>query len=273
MTEQTREQSRKKERIVRIPVPAAGYEKEALKILEGNLTIPSIGEDNDNNNKKNAKGVIIFAHGSGSSHHSLRNQFVAHTLNSDGLATLLVDLLTKEEQETDIKTQKIQNKIPGLVQNKFNIKLLSNRLLVVTDWVLANNETCNMTIGYFGASTGAAAALVAAAERTDIVAAIVSRGGRPDLASPVEILSRVEAPTLLIVGGNDRQVIDLNNKALHLLANVQSKKVVIVPKATHLFKEAGTLEEVARLACGWFRCIFQIKENSTSNNIQKQQEQ
>ena len=191
MTEQTREQPKKIERIVRIPVPAAGYEKEALKILEGNLTIPSIVEDNNKN--KNAEGVVIFAHGSGSSSHSLRNQVVAQALNSDGLGTLLVDLLTKEEQETDIKTQKIQNKIPRLVQNKFNIKLLSNRLLVVTDWVLANNETHNLIIGYFGASTGAAAALVAASERTDVVGAIVSRGGRLDLASPAEILSKVQA--------------------------------------------------------------------------------
>jgi putative phosphoribosyl transferase len=263
------EQPKKLERIVRIPVPAAGYEKEALKILEGNLTIPSI-EDNNNNNK-NAQGVVIFAHGSGSSHHSLRNRFVAQVLNRDGLATLLVDLLIREEQETDIKTQKIQNKIPGLVLNKFNIKLLSSRLLVVTDWVLTNAETCNLTVGYFGASTGAAAALVASAERTDdIVGAIVSRGGRPDLATPVA-LSKVQAPTLLIVGGNDRPVIDLNNKALHLLTNVQKKKVVIVPGATHLFGEPGALEEVARLASGWFRCYFQIREHSNNNNVQKQQ--
>lgn len=253
MVEQTQE------RIVRIPVPAAGYEKEALKILEGILTIPNTA----NINNKNANGIVIFAHGSGSSHNSLRNQFVAQTLNKDGLATLLVDLLTKEEAETDIKAEKIQNKIPGLVLNKFNIKLLSSRLLVVTDWVLANTKTQNLIIGYFGASTGAAAALVAAAEKADIVDAIVSRGGRPDLATPLEILTKVQAPTLLIVGENDKPVIDLNNKALHLLPNVQKKKVVIVPKATHLFEEPGALEEVARLASGWFRCYFQIKEHKT----------
>jgi putative phosphoribosyl transferase len=269
MTEQTKEQSKKIERIIRIPVPAADYEKETLKILEGNLTIPSIVEDNNKN--KNAEGVVIFAHGSGSSSHSLRNQFVAQALNSDGLGTLLVDLLTKEEQETDIKTQKIQNKIPGLVQNKFNIKLLSNRLLVVTDWVLANAETHNLIMGFFGASTGAAAALVAASERTDVVGAIVSRGGRPDLASPVEILSKVQAPTLLIVGGNDKLVIDLNNKALHLLTNVQKKKVVVVPEASHLFEEPGTLEEVVRLASGWFRCYFLVKEHK--NKAEKKQKQ
>ena len=221
-------------------------------ILQGNLTIP-----------KDAKGIVLFAHGSGSSRHSPRNNYVAEALNNDGLATLLADLLTPEEEEADVKIQKIQCKIPGLVLNKFNIKLLASRLIAITDWVLQISDTQNLTLGYFGASTGAAAALVAAAatQYQEIVAALVSRSGRPDLAG-VDYLRLVKAPTLLIVGGNDyKQVIDWNKNALKDLGS-EKKKLVVVPNASHLFEEPGTLEEVARVASGWFRCYFQIKQHS-----------
>jgi putative phosphoribosyl transferase len=221
-------------------------------ILQGNLTIP-----------KDPKGIVLFAHGSGSSRHSPRNNYVAEALNNDGLATLLADLLTPEEEETDVRIQKIRCKIPGLVLNKFNIKLLASRLIAITDWVLQNSDTQNLTLGYFGASTGAAAALVAAASTQcqGILAALVSRSGRPDLAG-VDYLRLVKAPTLFIVGGNDyKQVIDWNKNALKDLGS-EKKKLVVVPNASHLFEEPGTLEEVARVASGWFRCYFQIKQHS-----------
>jgi putative phosphoribosyl transferase len=247
-------------------------EKEPTAILEGDLTFP-------NNNRNTTKGeIVIFAHGSGSSRHSPRNQFVSQALNNDGLATLLVDLLTQEEEETDIRMQKMQCKVPGLVLNKFNIKLLSRHLVAIIDWIISSSLTTttptikgvenhnNFNIGTFGASTGAAAALIAAAQRPDIVAAIVSRSGRPDLAD-LQSQQKVKAPTLFIIGGNDdKRVIDVNNKALAQLVNAQKKKIITVPGATHLFEEPGALEEVARLASGWFRCYFLIKEHNNSNS-------
>ena len=208
--------------------------------LEGNLIIP-----------KAAEGIVVFAHGSGSSRHSPRNQYVAQVLNNAGLATLLTDLLTREEEEVDIKTR----------QHRFNIDLLSKRLVAVTDWITQNPDTQKLFVGYFGASTGAAAALVAAAQRPGIVTAIVSRGGRPDLAGS-QALRNVQAPTLFIVGAKDIQVIDMNESAMRQLDKVEKKKLKIVPGATHLFEEPGTLEEVARLAKGWFQCYFLIKKHS-----------
>lgn len=195
--------------------------------LEGNLCIPGV-----------AQGVIAFAHGSGSSRHSPRNRYVAQVLRNAGLATLLFDLLTAEEEVDDIRTAKL----------RFDIGLLARRLVAATAWLKENADTRKLGVGYFGASTGAAAALVAAAERPDIVAAVVSRGGRPDLAG--KALPGVKAPTLLIVGGHDFQVIEMNQAALAKI-NVE-KKLVIVPGATHLFEEPGALEEVARLAADWF---------------------
>jgi putative phosphoribosyl transferase len=209
-------------------------------ILEGNLIIP-----------KAAGGIVVFAHGSGSSRHSPRNQYVAQVLNNAGLATFLTDLLTREEEEVDIKTR----------QHRFNIELLSKRLVTVTDWMTQNPDTQKLFVGYFGASTGAAAALVAAAERDNIISAIVSRGGRPDLAGS-EALKNVQAPTLFIVGEKDVQVIGMNENAMKQLDKVEKKKLKIVPGATHLFEEPGTLEEVARLARGWFQCYFLIKKHS-----------
>ena len=276
MAEQRRQEEEQKgdkiEHIVRIPTaaPETRNEKEPTAILEGNLTLPH------NNRNATKGGIVIFAHGSESSRHSPRNQFVSQALNNDGLATLLVDLLTQEE-ETDIRMQKMQCKVPGLVLNKFNIKLLSRRLVTIIDWISSSLLTTtliikgvenhnNSIIGIFGASTGMAAALIAAAQRPDIVAAIVSRSGRPDLAD-LQSQQKVKAPTLFIVGGNDdKRVIDVNNKALTQLVNVQKKKVITVPGATHLFEEPGALEEVARLASGWFRCYFLIKEHNNSNS-------
>ncbi len=196
-------------------------------LLEGNLSIP-----------EGAQGVVAFAHGSGSSRHSPRNRYVAQVLHDAGLATLLFDLLTAEEEAEDIETGKL----------RFDIDLLARRLIAATDWLEENVEYHQLNIGYFGASTGAAAALIAAAERPDIVAAVVSRGGRPDLAK--QALPRVKAPTLLIVGGHDFTVIEMNREALAKL-NVE-KELAIVPRATHLFEEPGALEEVAKLAANWF---------------------
>jgi putative phosphoribosyl transferase len=185
-----------------------------------------------------ADGVVAFAHGSGSSRHSRRNQQVATTLREAGFATLLMDLLTPEEDRVDVRTR----------EHRFDIPLLASRVAASVDWLRADPRTQDHRIGLFGASTGAAAALVAAAERPDTVAAVVSRGGRPDLAG--DALPRVQAPTLLIVGGHDTPVIGMNEDAL---AHLQvTSELVIVPGATHLFEEPGTLEEVAKLARGHF---------------------
>ena len=195
--------------------------------LEGNLSLP-----------EGARGIVLFAHGSGSSRHSPRNRYVAQLLNQAKLATLLVDLLTSEEEAVDLRT----------AQLRFDIGLLAERLVGVTDWLAENSETRELRLGYFGASTGAGAALVAASQRPEAVRAVVSRGGRPDLAGSA--LSRVRAPTLLIVGGNDVQVIALNRAALAQLRC--EKQLVIVPGATHLFEEPGALDQAALLARDWF---------------------
>jgi putative phosphoribosyl transferase len=196
-------------------------------MLEGELRLP-----------QGARGVVLFAHGSGSSRHSPRNRYVAALLNEAKLATLLLDLLTPAEEAIDART----------AQLRFDIGLLAERLIGATDWLTEQPATRALRIGYFGASTGAAAELVAAAERPGIVGAVVSRGGRPDLAGPA--LAHVRAPTLLIVGGDDPQVIELNRQALAALPCV--KQLVIIPGATHLFEEPGALEQVARLARQWF---------------------
>ena len=195
--------------------------------LEGTLAFP-----------EKADGIVVFAHGSGSSRFSSRNRFVAEFLNQGGLATLLFDLLTAEEHRVDEWTREL----------RFDIDLLTKRLIGAVDWLETRDEVADLPVGLFGASTGAAAALRAAAERPDRVAAVVSRGGRPDLAMPT--LPQVRAPTLLIVGGDDEPVIGMNQKAAARLAC--EHRVDIVPGATHLFEEPGKLEEVARLAREWF---------------------
>lgn len=186
----------------------------------------------------NSKGIVLFAHGSGSSRLSPRNQFVAEVMNKKGIATLLFDLLTSEEEKIDMVTAHL----------RFDIDFLAQRLSDVTDWVLNQPQTKDLNIGYFGASTGAGAALVTASRRPDVAKAIVSRGGRPDLAGAS--LAGVKCPTLLIVGENDRAVIELNKIAMKQLR--VEKILVIVPGATHLFEEKGKLEEVAKHACDWF---------------------
>jgi len=185
-----------------------------------------------------ASGIVLFAHGSGSSRFSPRNQRVARALRAAGLATLLADLLTGEEEEEDAITGR----------HRFDIALLARRVGAAIDWLLRAPATRGLRIGLFGSSTGAAAALVAAAARPDEVAAVVSRGGRPDLAR--DVLDRVRAPTLLVVGGDDTPVIALNRQALARLR--ADKELVLIPGATHLFEEPGALDQVARLAAAWF---------------------
>jgi dienelactone hydrolase len=195
--------------------------------LDGDLTLPP-----------GARGLVLFAHGSGSGRGSPRNRHVAGVLQEAGLATLLFDLLTPDEEAIDQRTARL----------RFDIPLLAERLAGATDWATALPDTRALRIGYFGASTGAAAALVAAAERPNTVGAVVSRGGRPDLAGAA--LERARAPTLLVVGGADLPVIPLNREALERLGT--EKRLEIVPGATHLFEEPGALETVARLARDWF---------------------
>ncbi|WP_289644300.1 dienelactone hydrolase family protein [Maribacter aestuarii] len=197
-------------------------------VLKGNLAVP-----------KNAIGIVIFSHGSGSSRLSPRNNYVAEVLQAKGLATLLFDLLTEDEDR--------------IYENRFNIDLLTMRLIDVTQWVQRQKETEALSIGYFGASTGAASALRAAAFYGNDIKAVVSRGGRPDMA--IHELHKVIAPTLLIVGGWDDVVIELNQKAYQKLQS--ERKLEIVPRASHLFEEAGKLEEVARISANWFAKYLQ----------------
>jgi putative phosphoribosyl transferase len=198
-------------------------------VLEGNLAVPPL-----------AQGIVLFAHGSGSSRYSPRNRYVAHKLREAGMATLLIDLLTADEEAIDLRTKH---------QLRFDINFLASRLIGITDWLKNNPLTQNFPIGYFGASTGSGAALVAAAERPHFVDAIASRGGRLDLA--IASIQRVKAPTLLIVGGNDMPIIEMNQEALAHLCT--QKHLEIIPGATHLFQEPGALDEVARLTSQWFK--------------------
>jgi len=203
-------------------------------VLSGDLNIP-----------KDVSALLLFAHGSGSSRHSPRNQFVARTLNEAGLGTLLFDLLTSEEETIDMQTREV----------RFNIHLLAERLVHATKWAKEQEQTRDLHMGYFGSSTGGAAALVAAIEVPQEVRAVVSRGGRPDLAG--EALPKVQVPTLLIVGGNDDVVIELNEQARDRMRC--EVKLEIVPGATHLFEEPGALEKVATLASDWFVAHLAVK--------------
>ena len=209
-------------------------------ITEQSVEIPPDGLGGDLVIPERAIGVVLFAHGSGSSRHSPRNRYVAGALRQAGIATLLLDLLTAAEEEVDLSTGHL----------RFDIPLLAGRLTEATDWLERDRDQriAALPVGYFGASTGAGAALVAAAERPRIIRAVVSRGGRPDLAGSA--LRRVDAPTLLIVGGWDETVVSLNQRAL---AELQCRKQLsIVPGATHLFEERGALEQVSELARNWF---------------------
>lgn len=200
--------------------------------LDGGLAIPPESE-----------GVVLFAHGSGSSRHSPRNNYVARVLRNAGVGTLLFDLLTEKEDQ--------------IYETRFDIDLLTRRLIAATRWFTEQPHTRKLAVGYFGSSTGAASALRAAAELGPVVGAVVSRGGRPDLAG--RALPHVQAPTLLIVGGDDLPVIDLNQQAYDQMK--AEKELRIIPGATHLFEEPGTLEEVARLAADWFQRHLRVKRN------------
>jgi putative phosphoribosyl transferase len=206
--------------------------------LEGVLAVP-----------EGAQGIVLFVHGSGSGRHSPRNRYVAEVLQDATLATLLIDLLTSEEEKIDRQTQ----------QHRFNIALLAHRLIAVTDWLTQRPDTEHLGIGYFGASTGAGAAIIAAAQRPNIVQAIVSRGGRVDLAG-TDVLRQVQAPTLMISGGYDFLIVMTNRDAMAQIPG--EKRLEIVSEATHLFEEPGALEEVARLAIEWFQ------EHLVSANVQ-----
>lgn len=216
----------RKEQFIQIPIGSVS--------LSGDLTVVD-----------RSPGIVLFAHGSGSGRHSRRNRYVAKVLQDTGLGTLLFDLLTEEEEVIDERTRHL----------RFDIELLTDRLVAVTDWLVQNRAASDkLNIAYFGASTGAAAALSAAAKRVDIIKAVVSRGGRPDLAQPY--LGQVKAPTLLIVGGYDTPVIQMNQDAFDKLQQLSAQKgekeLVIIPEATHLFEEPGKLEQVAELASTWF---------------------
>jgi dienelactone hydrolase len=219
------------EREVRIPSGTAR--------LSGDLVLPA-----------DALGIVLFAHGSGSGRHSARNRQVARSLQQAGIATLLFDLLTVEEEQVDLRTR----------EHRFDIALLTQRMQDATAWVAAQPELKRMPIGYFGASTGSAAALIAAARLGDRIAAVVSRGGRPDLAGPAA-LDAVKAPTLLIVGGADHGVIELNEEAYRRLRC--PKRLDVIPGATHLFEERGTLEQVERVAAGWFTQHMSMAEHAS----------
>jgi dienelactone hydrolase len=208
-----------------VHIPAGSVSSDGKRVeLDGELVLPP-----------SAKGVVLFAHGSGSSRFSPRNTYVAEVLQQRGIATLLFDLLTRAEDQ--------------VYETRFDIALLTERLLAATEWLQKKPDTKNLSIGYFGASTGAAAALQAAAKMGDKISAVVSRGGRPDLAGAAA-LRQVSAPTLLIVGGDDYGVIELNQQAAALIKC--EKKLTLVPGATHLFEEPGTLQQAARNAADWF---------------------
>ena len=231
--------------LVRIPIDKESREEK----IEGNLTIP-----------ESSKSLVIFAHGSGSSRFSTKNQYVASVLNKDGVSTLLIDLLTEREEKKDVITK----------EYRFNIPLLGARLIAVTDWIGNQNNQFNSfpnTLGYFGSSTGSAAALIAADKQSENISAIVSSGGRVDLASKYTSLSQIKCPTLFLVGENENSVIERNRDVINKqLVNVAKKKLIIIPQASHLLEEPRKLEEVAKYASGWFRCYFQIKEKSNTNH-------
>jgi putative phosphoribosyl transferase len=220
--------------------PKPGFSAQSIQIppsgITGDLTVPT-----------DAQGVVVFAHGSGSSRLSPRNRFVAEVLQKAEMATLLLDLLTADEEQADLRTGHL----------RFDVDLLANRLVEATRWLAVDSSARALPVAYFGASTGAAAALIAAAEFQESTRAVVSRGGRPDLAGLS--LPKVKAPTLLIVGGNDGQVIELNKQAFDQLQC--EKKFEIVPGATHLFEEPGALEQVAALASQWLVARIPIRDN------------
>ena len=211
--------------------------------ISGDLTIP-----------ERSSSILVFAHGSGSTGTSYRNQALALSLNNNGFRTLLFDLLTEAEKQIDRKAENISVKIPGIILNKFNIKLLTQRLISITEWVQNSNETKNLDIGYLGASTGAAAALYAAARFHD-VKVLVSRSGRVDLVDK-QTLPCIVCPCLFIVGGNDKKVMDINKNIMNQLKNAKNKKIEVIEGASHLFEEQGKLQQVVYLSLNWCKTFF-----------------
>ena len=246
------------EDIVKIPISVNDTYENKDKMLKGVLSIPP-----------NSNFLVIFVHGSGSGKNSERNKYLAQFFNKDGLATLLVDLLTEDEVNSDIRTEKIRSKIPGLVLNKFNMELLTKRIISITDWMIRNTrlQEKRFLIGYFGSSTGSTAMIEATGhldsivEGEDFISVLVSRGGRVDLTKE-DSLSKIKIPTLFVIGQRDhKSIIESNKKVLEKI-NSEKKKLVLLQGASHLFEEPGKIEEVAKIASGWFRCYFQIKAKS-----------
>ncbi len=233
--------------VVRFPLNESSPEL----FVEGNMVIPDT-----------PIGMVIFAHGSGSSKESPRNKKIASIFNRMGLSTLPIDLLTEEENEMDLRAQKIKDKIPGLVLNKFNIRLLTKRLVAITKWLSNNKVFSAKNIGYFGSSTGAAATFLAASKFSKIIGkvlvhdinikAIVSRGGRTDLINDTNILKHLNVPSLFIVGSKDEQIIKINKKTMSEFNPPTKSKMKIIDGASHLFEEEGKIEEVADIAGNWF---------------------
>ncbi len=221
------------EKLIRIPL-------DDKQLVEGILAVP----------ENNTGGLVIFVHGSGSSGYSPRNKYLSSVLNESGLATFLIDLLSPQESEVDNTTK----------EYRFNIELLTNRLLIVTDWMIHNDITKSFTFGYFGSSTGAAVAIKAAVKKSNRIVTIVTRSGRPDLVES-SYLRSLKSSILLIVGSHDLPVIEFTQNAFKVLNNVTEKKIILIPGATHLFEEPGKIEQISRIASSWFKQNLSININ------------
>ena len=219
-------------------------------VVEGNLVVPD-----------DPIGIVIFAHGSGSSKKSQRNELISKMLNEHNIGTLLFDLLSREEQESDKQLENIQSSVPGAKYNKFNIALLSERLSLATELVLKHAKQKHLSISYFGSSTGAAAAIVAAARFR--VSSIVARSGRTDLVEN-KFLPQISACCLFIVGGKEKNTIKINQQTVKRLKNAPEKKIIVIPNASHMFEEEGSLENVANIAAEWFEKHFEVSVPSLS---------
>ena len=224
--------------VIRFPV----NKSESNLFIEGDLVIPN-----------NPMGIIVFVHGSGSGKGSYRNQTVSKKLNENNIATLLFDLLTEEEQESDRQLENIVYKIPGAILNKFNISLLWDRLSTVTDWIMNYESLSNLKIGYFASSTGAAAAMIASAKKP--VKSITIRSGRTDLVDN-NLLGQIISPCLFIVGSKEKSLLNISKQTMKKLRNAEEKELSIIQNASHLFEEEGSMKEVAEIATGWIKRHF-----------------
>jgi putative phosphoribosyl transferase len=232
--------------LVRFPIKNSN----SNSFIEGHLAIPD-----------NPTGIVVFAHGSGSSKNSKRNQLVSEKLNKNNIATLLFNLLSDEEQAFDSQLEKMTSKIPGLVLNKFNISLLTKRLSMATDWVLSNPHTEKLQLSYFASSTGAAAALMAAFQYN--IVSIVIRSGRTDLVEN-QLLDQIVSPCLFVVGSREKSLVKISKQILKKMKNSKEKKLSIIEGASHLFEEEGTMQEVAEMATQWLTRHFTLDVNTNS---------